>query len=81
MVINMKKKITQWFIGLLLCIVGFCTCVIGIYVGYGFINVINTTGKECIGYFIGSVIFLLIFLLLPYVVFHTTKDGVLDKWK
>lgn len=81
MVINMKKKITQWFIGLLLCIVGFCTCEIGIHVVNGFINAVNTTGKECIVYFICSVILLLIFLLLPYTMFNATKDGVLDKWK
>ncbi len=77
----MKKKITQWFIGLLFSAIGFCTIAIGINVVTGFIGMMNNTGKEFVGYFIGFVVFLVMFVFLPYIVFHITKDGVMDKWK
>ena len=78
----MKKKITQWFVGLLFSTIGFCTIMIGIQVVTNFIDMMNNTGKEFIVYFIGFVVFLVMFLCLPYIIFHTIlKNGVRDEYK
>lgn len=77
----MKKRITQWFIGLFLGLYGSLIYVVGGFCIYVFIRMINTTGRECIGYFVEFVFYLLVFIFLPYIFFHHTKDGIQDRWK
>lgn len=77
----MKKKIVQWFCGLMFsaCGASICASVFGIV--KGFIGMMNNTGKEFIGYFILFIVMLLVFIFTPYILFHITKDGVRDKFK
>lgn len=77
----MKKKITQWFCGLMICIMGCCVGGAGVCAVEGFIGMMNNTGKEFIGYFAEFIIMLLVFIFIPYVIFHIMKDGVRDKFK
>lgn len=77
----MKKKITQWFIGLTVSIWGLCNCSLGVGVVANFLNMVKTTGKESIGHFLVFVFCLLAFIFLPYVMFKIVADGVEDKFK
>ena len=77
----MKKKIVQWLIGLLLTVygLGVGTCLIGIV--FNFISMINSTGKESVGYFIIFVFDLLVAVFCPYIFYKAIEDGVKDKFK
>lgn len=77
----MKKKIIQWLCGLMLSVCGGSICMVGVYAVKGFIGMMNNTGKEFIGYFVGFIFMLLAFVFFPYIIFHITKDGVQDKFK
>lgn len=77
----MKKKITQWFIGLLNCIIGFCVCLFGVIIVTTFISMTNSTGKEFIENFVAFVLSSVAFIFMPYILFHVFKDGVKDKYK
>ena len=77
----MKKKIIQWFIGFVISLYGLANCVCGFCVGYFFVNMINSTGKESIGCFVAFIIMLLVFLFSPYMFFKVMQDGVQDKFK
>ena len=77
----MKKKITQWFIGLLNCIIGSCVCLLGVFIVTTFISMMNSTGKEFVENFIAFVFSSVAFVFAPYLLFHVFKDGVKDKYK
>lgn len=77
----MKKKITQWFCGLMLSACGGSICASVVGVVKTFIGMMNSTGKDFIGNFILFIITLLAFIFTPYIIFHITKDGVQDKFK
>ena len=77
----MKKKVRQWLCGLMLSVCGCSICGVGVYAVKGFIGMMNSIGKEFIGYFIGFIITLLGFLFFPYLLFDVVKDGVQDKFK
>ena len=70
------KKIKQWFIGLAFAIYGAMICGLGVGVVASFINMVNSTGKEFIGYFIWFVVGLALFLILPYVLFKQLEDSI-----
>lgn len=77
----MKKKITQWFIGLLGCIAGFCVSSLGVSIVTAFIGMMNNTGKEFVGNFVAFIFSLVAFIFAPYLLFHVFKDGVRDEYK
>ena len=77
----MKKKIKQWFIGLLLVVHGGTICCLGVGIVFTFINMMNTTGKEFIGNFLFFLFEVFGFLILPYVFFKQVEDGVQNRWK
>ena len=75
------KKIKQWFVGLLTAIYGGMICYLGIGVVLNFISMMNSTGKEFVGYFLYFLFELFLFLILPYIFFKQIEDGVNKKWK
>ena len=77
----MKKKIVQWFCGLMLSACGgsICAAVYGVF--KEFVDMVNSTGKEFVGHFVVFVITLLASIFAPYILFHITKDGVQDRFK
>lgn len=77
----MKKKITQWFIGLAYSIMGVGSIyfIAGLIVN--FIAMMETTGGEFVKHFIYFAIHLLVSIFYPYMVFHEIRDGVQDRWK
>lgn len=77
----MKKKITQWFSGLMLSACGGSICASAYCVVKVFIDMMNSIGKEFVGNFILFIIVLLTFIFAPYILFHIVKDGVQDKFK
>lgn len=77
----MKKKITQWFIGLLNCIIGFCVSLLGVFIVTTFIGMMNNTGKGFVENFVAFVFSLVGFIFIPYILFHVFKNGVKDEYK
>ena len=77
----MKKKISQWFIGLMVALIGFCICLVGIDAVFSFIDMLNTTGAKCAGYFFRFLFMLLLFAFTPWLLFKEIADGVQDKFK
>lgn len=77
----MKKKIVQWFCGLMLSICGGCMCASIYGAGKAFIGMVNSTGKEFVGNFVLFIIMMLTSIFAPYIFLHITKDGVQDKFK
>ena len=75
------KKIKQWFIGLFMAIYGGIICGSGIAVVLNFISMMNSTGKEFIGYFLGFLFELFLFLILPYLFFKQIEDSVDEKYR
>lgn len=77
----MKKKVVQWFCGLMLSACGGSICASAYGVVKAFIGMMNGIGKEFVGNFILFMIMLFVFIFTPYILFHITKDGVQDKFK
>lgn len=77
----MKKKITQWFIGLVYSIMGAGSIFFMVILIINFMNMMETTGGEFIENFIFFVLHLIAFIFYPYMVFHEIRDGVQDRWK
>lgn len=77
----MKKKITQWFIGLAYSIMGAGSIFFMVILIINFMNMMETTGGEFIENFIFFVLYLIAFIFYPYMVFHEIRDGVQDRWK
>lgn len=77
----MKKKITQWFIGILFCASGFSVTSLGVFTVTAFMGMMNNVGKEFIANFIAFAASLTAFIFAPYLLFHVVKDGVKDELK
>ena len=75
------KKIKQWLVGLLFAIYGGMICCLGIGAVLNFISMMNSTGKEFVGYFFYFLFELFLFLILPYIFFKQIEDGVNEKLK
>ena len=75
------KKIKQWFVGLLLAAYGGVICYLGVGAVFNFISMMNTTGKEFVGYFLYFLFELCLFSILPYILFKQIEDGVKDSLK
>ena len=78
---NMKKKVTQWFIGLAYSIMGFGSIFFMVRLIVSFIAMMETIGGEFIKHFIAFVMWLFAFIFYPYIVFHEIRDGIQDRWK
>ena len=77
----MKKIIKQWCVGLAIALLGSGICLTGSDAVFSFIDMVNTTGSECVGYFIRFIFMLSLFTIFPYVFFMEIKDGVKYKFK
>lgn len=77
----MKKKIIQWLIGLTFSMFGLGVCVTGYECVRAFTGMINTVGRQFIGYLLAFVFCLLLFSFLPYLMFKMVEDGIADKYK
>lgn len=77
----MKKKITQWFIGLVVSMFGLGVCSVAYGCGYAVIGMVTTVGRQSVGYFLVFIFCLLLFLLLPYLMFKIVEEGIADKYK
>lgn len=75
------KKIKQWCIGFLIVISGGMVCCLGVGIVLNFISMVNSTGKEFVGYFIYFFFQLVLFLIMPYIIFKGVEDGVNEKYK
>lgn len=77
----MKKKIIQWLIGLYFAFRGAYIILFLFCAVESFIKMTDATGMTSVGYFILFIIYLLVFLYLPYYNFYCIKKGISDKWK
>ena len=77
----MKKKITQWFIGLVFSVFGLSICGTAYGCGYAFTGMVTTIGRQSVGYFLAFIFCLLLFLFLPYLMFKMVEGGITDKYK
>lgn len=75
------KKIKQWFIGLLISIYGASVILCFVGTTMYFIGMMNSTGLEFIGHFIGFVVLLTLSIFMPYVCFKQMQDGVKEEFK
>ena len=69
------KTVKNWFKGILLAFLG------GIVFFYSviapvelFVKMMNTTGKDFVGYFIYFAVYLLFFIFAPIIYFYTLQD-------
>lgn len=77
----MKKKIIQWFIGLLWCFIGVLwACCILASIFY-FTYMLNTSGIEFVICLYFGLVELAGFVFIPYKFFDKLKNGVNKKWK
>ena len=74
------KTVKIWFIGILLAFLG------GIVFFYSviapvelFVKMMNTTGKDFVGYFIYFAVCLLFFIFVPIVYFYILQDKTKEK--
>lgn len=75
------KRIKQWFIGLIFASFGYVIINSVIGVICFFIDMMNTVGKEFVINFFMFLLFLVLSLTCPYILFMEVKDGVKDKYK
>ena len=75
------KKFIQWFIGLLISLLGFFIITSGIGAVCMFIDMMNNVGKEFVNCFGAFILYLASFIFSPYCLFYIIKDGIADKWK
>lgn len=75
------KKIKDWFIGLCVAMLGGMICIVCVATIKYFIDMIHTTGSDCIGNFLRFILGLLGVILMPYVFFKILEDGLHDKRK
>lgn len=74
------KTVKNWFKGILLAFLG------GIVFFYSviapvelFVKMMNTTGKDFVGYFIYFAVYLLFFIFAPIIYFYTLQDKTKEK--
>lgn len=77
----MKKKIIQWFIGLVFSAYGLSVCATGYLCVLSFMEMMNTVGRQFVGYFLAFIFCLLLFLFLPYLMFKMVEGGLTDKYR
>ena len=68
------KKLKCWAIGLRLAIFGAMICIPCAGIVVNFIAMMDSTGKEFIGYFIPFIIDIVGFIILPYIFYKVLVD-------
>lgn len=75
------KKIKQWFFGFVMALYGTLIILCFVALVFNFINMMNTSGWEFIGYFCSFIFDIGLCMFMPYVLFWQIQDGVQDSLK